>query len=116
VPWQFSNFPVLPGHRVVIQHLSAVLVFNGQPAGIFATLGTSLGSPAILFNVPPPVGLNTAVFDQAVLQYVDAGEGPIASFNAVAPGTFATGATQQLTLVGYELDCNAAPCAAIANR
>jgi hypothetical protein len=113
---QFFNSPVLPGHRVVIQHLSAVLVFTGQPAAVFATLGTSIGSPPISFNVPPPVGLNTTVFDQPVLHYLDAGEGPVTQFVTVAPGTFSAGATQQLTLVGYELDCNAAPCAAIANR
>jgi hypothetical protein len=51
------------------------------------------------------------VFDLAVLAYIDAGQQPQTYAN-VESGTY--GGISTSILIGYMLDCSAAPCAAIA--
>ena len=104
--------PVAAGHRVVLQHVSAALIFDSTPASIFGFVSFTGGSQ-IQFNVPPISGAVT-VFDQPVLFYFDAGQTPFVQFQSTA--TFTQNVAQNLTLVGYELDCAAAPCEAVAAR
>jgi hypothetical protein len=68
-----------------------------------------------LFSMPAPSGENFTLFDQPILSYVDAGQSPLVNISCLSPG-FNSGVNQFLVLMGYELDCNAAPCAAIANH
>jgi hypothetical protein len=108
------TFPaVRAGHRVVLQHVSAGLVFNTSPTTLLAA-AVDGGNGAIFFNVPLPPGLNFTAFDHELLLYFDAGQTPLVQINS--DGIFNPSAGQNLTLVGYELDCNAAPCAAITNQ
>jgi hypothetical protein len=112
----FYTFPaVSAGHRVVIQSVSGNLVFNSAPTVLAGFVTSTAGTGSVQFNVPvAPAGTVTS-FDQPVLYFVDAGQSPEVQF-------FSTGAQfnstvgQNLTLVGYELDCNAAPCSAIATH
>jgi hypothetical protein len=109
------NFPAVPaGHRLVIQHISGALIFNTAPTQLFGFVKSSGNSNQIQFSVIPPSGTVT-VFDQPVLYYVDGGQGAVIQFTSGATN-FNSAAGQNLTLVGYELDCNAAPCAAIATQ
>jgi hypothetical protein len=109
----YTFLPVRAGHRVVLQHISASLVFTTAPTALFGAVDGSFG--AIFFNVPPPPGgLNLTSFDHALLLYFDAGQTPLVQINT--NGQFDPSAGQNLALVGYELDCSAAPCAAITNQ
>jgi hypothetical protein len=109
------TFPAVPaGHRVVIQHISGALIFNTAPTQLFGFVKSSSNSNQVQFNVIPPSGTVT-IFDQPILYYVDAGQSPIIQFTSGVTN-FNASAGQNLTLVGYELDCNAAPCAAIATQ
>jgi len=53
-----------------------------------------------------------AEFDQSVQFYVEATQAPVVNvFTPAANFAF----LQTLTLIGYELNCTAAPCAAVAS-
>ena len=109
------TFPAVPaGHRVVIEHISGNLNFNAAPTVITMFVNTATTSQ-IQFNVPPGNVGNASFFDQPLLYYVDGGQSPVVIFTSGFTN-FNPAAGQNLTLVGYELDCNAAPCAAIATR
>jgi hypothetical protein len=109
------TFPAVPaGHRVVIEHISGALIFNTAPTQLFGFVKSSGNTNQVQFNVIPPSGTVT-IFDQPILYYVDAGQSPIIQFTSGVTN-FNASAGQNLTLVGYELDCNAAPCAAIATQ
>jgi hypothetical protein len=110
------TFPAVPaGHRVVIQHVSAVLAFSGTPTTLLGFVTSSANNGSIQFAVASTPVTDQALFDQPVLYYVDAGQS--ATVTIGSPVSFNPNALQQtMTLVGYELDCNAAPCAAIANH
>ncbi|MGO9260986.1 MAG: hypothetical protein ACLQU1_32460 [Bryobacteraceae bacterium] len=103
-----SPFAVPAGHRVVIQHVSGVLNFDSAPSFVFAQV-----VPPVYFNVPLGTAGVTIYFDQPILYYFDGGQIPEVVFYSGTPFS-ANG--QNLTLIGYELDCTAAPCAAIANH
>ncbi len=109
----FSAVPAT--HRLVIQHVSLNLLLNSVPnlfiqAQVYNSLtAANIGS----FNVPP-MGQNPYL-DQPFLFYFDAGQVPTVDFVSFS-ANFSPGAGQTLTLVGYELDCAAAPCAPIANH
>jgi hypothetical protein len=110
------NFPtVQAGRRVVIQQVSALLSFGSNPTGVFGSVITP--GAQIDFNSPPTSNGTVAQFGQPLLCYFDAGQSPTVRLysgggSAAAPFSGA----QLLTLAGYELDCNAAPCAAISNH
>lgn len=109
------TFPTVPaGRRVVIEHISGNLNFNAAPTVITMFVNTATTSQ-IQFNVPPGNVGNASFFDQPLLYYVDGGQSPVVIFTSGFTN-FNPAAGQNLTLVGYELDCNAAPCAAIATR
>jgi hypothetical protein len=104
------NFqPVPAGHRVVIQHVSGVLSFTSAPSFVGGSLLSTAGGAQLFFNLEAAAPTNQIPFDQQALYFVDAGQSPEFLVNSSATQTGAN-----LTLVGYELDCNAAPCAAIA--
>ena len=113
--WQFA--PALPGHRVVIQHMSGVMNVSGASTGsvdvdLLNGRGLSLTTffPTVNFGV-------LAALDQPVLAYYDPGDS-IAVEVFVVSGTFPNppgSLTEIMTLTGYELDCTAAPCAPIAH-
>ena len=102
------TFPVVPaGHRLVIQHVSAIVIFNSAISDVTAAVFSS-GSEGFSSFLPPIFG-NSTRFDQPVQLYVDAGNSP--GVNVTANSNVNTG---NLTLTGYLLDCTAAPCAKIA--
>jgi hypothetical protein len=104
------TFPAIPaGHRLVIQHVSGALSFNAPTGGTIFPFVSSANNASIQFSAP--TAGNVAAFDQPVLYYVDAGQSAKVSISA----PFNPSASQFLSMVGYELDCNAGPCVAIAN-
>ena len=110
--YTYAAVPV--GHRVVIEHISGALIYNTAPTQVIGFVRDSQNTTAQMqFNVTPLNG-TVAYFDQPVLYYVDGGHNPLIQFTSNT--NFNPAAGQNLTLVGYELDCNAAPCAAIATQ
>ena len=61
--------------------------------------------------IAPPSFQGEILFDQPVLQYIDAGSAPI--LGAIAD-TMLNSAPSSATISGYLLDCATTPCAAIA--
>jgi hypothetical protein len=99
-------FPAVPaGHRLVIQHVSAIVIFPSVVSEVTAAVFSPEGFSSFL----PPLFLNSTRFDQLVQLYVDAGHGPKVTVSADAPVN-----NGSVTLTGYLLDCTAAPCAKIA--
>jgi hypothetical protein len=113
---EYSFQPVPAGHRVVIQQVSGVLNFTSPSGlfGLFVGVSSTANTNELTFQVPVAgAGANGQIaFTQPILYYVDAGQSPVLVI--LSNVSAQSGAT--LNLVGYELDCNAAPCAAIANR
>jgi hypothetical protein len=100
-------FPVVPaGHRLVIQHASAIVIFNSAVSEVTAAVSSPEGFSTFL----PPILSNSTRFDQLVQLYVDAGNHPI-----VVVGANSTVSAGNMTLTGYLLDCTIAPCAQIAH-
>jgi hypothetical protein len=105
------------GHRVVIEHVSATLSFNAAPGTVVGFVSSTGPTSPVNFAFSA-IG-NAALFDVPVLYYVDGGQSPVVQFSTCFVNcgvAFNPNAAQNLTLVGYELDCNAAPCSAIATR
>jgi hypothetical protein len=126
----FSFMAVPHGRRLVVQHVSGALTFNGTPDTIEVLL-SSLGIESK--NTAPPAFSaffagsvdNASWFDQQVLVYFKGGSTPLVTVTSLAAsgasGSGAgkqapafTGATQPVTLTGYLVNCNLIPCAAIA--
>jgi hypothetical protein len=112
-------FPPVPAnHRLVVRHLSGFMVF-GFPSGSISAPGflvtlaygadSSHGSTGFIAPTIPHVNLTT--FDQAVLFYVDGGNGPVVFLDAFAASF---GPTTDITLIGELVDCTVSACAAIA--
>jgi hypothetical protein len=105
----FTSVPV--GRRLVIQHVSGILGFSGS--GTQVSLIMRGGGPdAVSFLEPYFDSRTEAEFDKTVQFYVDAGQAPIV-YAFTPESNFAF--VQSLTLIGYELDCTASPCAEIAH-
>ena len=100
------TFPAVPaGHRLVIQHVSAIVIFPSDVSDVTVAVTSPEGFSTFL----PPIFANSTRFDQPVQLYVDAGNSPkvvVGANSAVNIGS--------ATLTGYLLDCTAAPCAKIA--
>jgi hypothetical protein len=102
-------FPAVPaGHRLVIQHVSAIVIFPSVISEVTAAVFSSGAEGFSSFL--PPIFANSTRFDQPIQLYVDAGNSP--GVNVTANGVVNTGS---VTLTGYLLDCTAAPCATIAH-
>lgn len=102
------TFPAVPAnHRLVVQRVTGY--YPGISANAPARLLLTSGTFATVRITPSNSFAN--LFDIAVLSYFDAGQQP-ETIATVESGTY--GGTSTSTLIGYMLDCSAAPCAAIA--
>jgi hypothetical protein len=117
----FTFHALFSGHRIVIQHISGGLSYNGTPFSITVSLfGPSSGVPLSQFFAPLVVtgtGTSFTAFDQAVLAYIDPPPVSGLFFGIrvdIGPGSLTAG-TQVMTMSGYMLDCAAAPCATLFN-
>jgi len=105
------DFPAVPkNHRLVVQHVSGDLPFAaGDGRGARVTLDGGANGALSSFIAPPSL-LGHLLFDQPVLQYIDAGSAP--SVSALAD--IILDSNSKATISGYLLDCATTPCAAIA--
>jgi hypothetical protein len=114
------NFgPVPANHRLVVQHLSADLVFTSAPGQVsLEYFGAGMGIRGGLTSQATAAFHNASVaqyreaFELPVQFYVDAGQSFQTNMQAENLGGFLGGS---VTASGYMLDCAAAPCAAIAH-
>lgn len=116
----FFDFPSVPGgHRVVIQHISGIVSFAGTNNAIWLQLNNGSGAPLSTFFAPVVPTVSFSAFDQTVQAYFDpaVSAGIIeVQVSLLGGATFPSpGAAEIITLSGYELDCNVAPCAPIAH-
>jgi hypothetical protein len=112
----FSFKPVPAGHRVVIQQVTGTLGLTGIPSSdtklsVYLSNNFAPGDASFTFLTAAFTGfVPSGWFSQAVQYYVDAGDQPqLRLFTPVFGFSFG-----DLTLIGYEVDCTAAPCQAIA--
>ena len=105
------DFPTVPkNHRLVVQHVSGDLQFAaGDGRGVRVTMDGGANGALSSF-IAPPSFLSHLLFDQPVLQYIDAGSAP--SVSALAD--IILDSNSKATISGYLLDCATTPCAAIA--
>jgi hypothetical protein len=114
--FEFGSVPA--GHRVVIQHVSGIVSFSGANAATWVQLNNGSGAPVSTFFTPQVPTVSFSAFDQTVQAYFDpaAFGGLIEVEVSLLGGTFPGGGqVEGVTLSGYELDCNVAPCALIAH-
>jgi hypothetical protein len=111
------SFPAVPtGHRVVIQHVSAYVVYTSAPTVIDVSISNGTATFASNFFAPIPTGTPSGLFDQPTLMYVDSGLEAVVTLTLYGGSSpsFAASFVQVVTLTGYELDCTVAACAPIA--
>jgi len=103
-------FPAVPaGHRLVIQHVGANLDFQSwvnNQVEVYVNAGAGFSS------FLPQFSTSLVRFDQPVQLYVNAGAAP--QVIVLADSGFTRVSFGEITLIGYLLDCTAAPCAQIA--
>ena len=106
------DFPAVPkNHRLVVQHVSGFLAFAaGGGSGVQVTLNGGANGAFSAFIAPPPF-LGESLFDQPVLQYIDAGSVPV----LVAIADAMLDSNSSATISRYLLDCATTPCEAIAH-
>ena len=111
--WEFGS--PTPGHRIVIEHVSALVGFNGNAGAVSVLLNNGSGLPVTtFFGALNPPALFTS-FDHPVLAYFDSPQIIEVQVDLIG-ATFPSGNISEIvSLSGYELDCNAAPCAPIAH-
>ena len=105
------DFPAVPqNHRLVVQHVSGDVPFAaGDGKGARVTLDGGANGALSSF-IAPPSFQGHLLFDQPVLQYIDAGSAP--SVSALAD--IILDSNSKATISGYLLDCATTHCAAIA--
>jgi hypothetical protein len=105
------GFGVPAGHRLVIEQIGGYLTFNGNPTSVYFSIG--LNNPQIGQNwgISPmtATGDGSVVFHQDVRAYVDT----FFQVDAIEHGAPFNGGIEHITVTGYLVDCNAAPCAAV---
>jgi hypothetical protein len=107
------NFPNVPNDkRLVIQHVSGFLQFDGTPSVTIFLVDNNRTASSTFFA--PSVN-KLSLFDQQVLVYFDAGTTPSVLAAADGANFLPAVVTQVMTLTGYMLDCDASPCAPIAH-
>ncbi len=114
----YFRFPDVPaGHRVVVQHLSGLISFSTAPNAVWVLLNNGSGRPVSMFFAPLAPSTSFTAFDQTVLAYFDPDEhgGIIEVQVNLSGGTLSSDGAKLITLSGYLVDCNAAPCAPIAH-
>jgi len=116
LPCRF-NFPAAPsGHRIVVQHIAGTVGYSSIPSTIWVFVSTGAqGSFITGFLAPIPSSLLGTYFDQPVLFYVDSSSSFFVEVGVIGQNESVSG-PNEVTLTGYELDCNAAPCAPIATQ
>jgi hypothetical protein len=97
-------------HRLVINEVSGSIEL-AMPGGAYCVVGLGGSSTAFLPTIATGIG-NQVVLNQRVQVYVDQGQQATINCYTNPIGTVNGGF---IYLNGYLLDCNAAPCAAIAN-
>jgi len=110
----FFEFGSVPqGRRVVIQRISGLNSFNAPPSQVLVFANNGTGQALATFLAP--TANSTSAFDHQTELYYDPNqiiEIQISPF----PATFlGLNAAQSVTVTGYELNCAAAPCSAIAH-
>jgi hypothetical protein len=101
--------PVPANHRLVVGNISGQINFFAAP--FFSTVSASPGGvPRSQFFPPLNPALNFTIFDQPVNFYVDQNQSVTVT---VAANTDIM--DTNISVTGYLLDCNAAPCAAVAS-
>jgi hypothetical protein len=114
--FEFGSVPA--GHRVVIQHVSGIASFTAGTNAIWVQLNNGSGAPVSSFFAPQAPPTLFSAFDQSVQAYFDPAafggiiEVGVSFIGGTDPGA---GSAEIITLSGYELDCNVAPCAPIAH-
>jgi hypothetical protein len=104
------DFPAVPkNHRLVVQHMSGFLLFDGSAKGALVLLEGGANNARSSIIAPPSFQTESS-FDQPVLQYFDAGSAAHIGVFADAP----LNSDSSTTISGYLLDCATTPCAAIA--
>lgn len=108
---QLSFGSVPANHRLVVQHLSADLIFSSSPGQVsLEYFGTGIAGG---LTSAPPAFENTYqvrdAFELPVQFYVDPGQSFQVNVQAGAPLVGGT-----VTASGYMLDCSAAACSAIS--
>jgi hypothetical protein len=105
------DFPAVPkNHRLVVQHVSGDVPFAaGDGKGARVTLDGGANGALSSF-IAPPSFQGHLLFDQPVLQYIDAGSAPFVSVTA----DIILDSNSKATISGYLLDCATTHCAAIA--
>ena len=106
----FFDFLAVPkNHRLVVQHVSGFLLFGADARGADVQLEGGANTARSSF-IAPPSFLAEGLFDQTVLQYIDAGSAArLTVFADIVPDS-----NSSATISGYLLDCATTPCAAIA--
>ncbi len=105
-----SPFPTVPsGYRLVLQHVSGQVFFD-SPTAVTVTLTVLTADTQLRSIFPVP---NPQAFDHSVLAYYDAGENPMVVITTDAQSFSRPTNFVGVTLTGYLVDCNIAPCAAI---
>jgi hypothetical protein len=113
---QFNFAQVPAGHRLVVEQLSGQLQYTASPSGsnVFIGYGDN-GSATILGGLFAPLmgaPTQTSSFDHPLKGFVEPGQSPFATA-FVTDNSPTLGSQLQMTLIGYLLDCTAAPCRAI---
>ena len=105
------DFPAVPkNHRLVVQHVSGDVPFAaGDGKGARVTLDGGANGALSSF-IAPPSFQGHLLFDQPVLQYIDAGSAPFVSVTA----DIILDSNSKATISGYLLDCATTHCTAIA--
>jgi hypothetical protein len=106
-------FPAVPtGHRVVVQHISGLLQFSGPDQ---VRVVAQIGATTLAGFTAQADHDGLVVIDEPTLFYVNAGQRPTVSVQAVgASVTLPVLGTDQVTVIGSSLDCTIAPCLTIA--
>jgi len=112
---EFSFLPVPAGHRVVVQQISVFSEFSATPGGMIVEVDlVSNGTPSVLFQFDVPASNSAPAFVQPVLLDVDTSQS--VNVQVHSSGAETLGASSEVTLTGYELDCAVAACAAVATQ
>ena len=109
----FFNSSVVPaGKRLVIQHVAVEISILGAPTGAPTIIrnGSTNAPGPVLSSFLVPFNGGSALVDQAVQFYVDAG----GSFGAFVEAIGGTLIGAEMNFTGYLLDCTVNQCAAIA--
>ena len=108
----FFQFPAVPAnHRLVVQRVTGYYTMSAGSAPASLGLRSAGGGFVTNFLTPIDASHNLNLFDIAVLLYFDAGQQP----ETIAEVTGTYNGSANSTLMGYMIDCSAAPCSAIAH-